>query len=397
MALGVGLPSGHSGLEDDPVLAKYNQDRCITNVLTQHQQQQAMQRQRWEEQQRLAAQQWEEQQRFIAEQEAERAQKVMMFEHHFAIYKEQVHALCLRGPSFTEMVTKLVVAFDNGDLSGLQQAVGILTNGFLEPIYAALESMKQSIALEQLGALELKNAWPLEGIDHILTMFDDASAAHFSIEFRLAIGYMLQGLRAVCQPVLNAQPMPDLFSSAGPAKSSTPQQQQQVVAAKPPQPQQASQNDHTISPPGVNAGKNFSSFAAFAAATSSPPKDQNQPPVSVLANASAPRTSSNPKTDTMASYMDNNILDFQANNSRLIRDGHVSTAPRKDNEAILEAMYALSGGETGFLGPNDGNGFKREVQVLIGKIGNLKNRTEKNKKTTRDLDVLAHHVLDLWA
>jgi hypothetical protein len=299
--------------------------------------------------------------------------------------------------------------------------------------------------LEWEGAQKLKSVWPLEGIDIILEIFDEDTAAYFNEEAQRAIGNMLQGLRAVCKPILNAQPLPDLYSSVGPATTlyaSMPQQQQPIGATNTPPPQQTGEQVKIESPPGVNAGRNFNSFSAFATATS-PPNDQSQAPVSVFAGAASSLASaapasvlagaasapagpitfslpvgtgrapgsflggasstpsatgpSNPKADSILSYMNANILDFQANVARLLKDGHLSTAPRKENEDILETMQALAGGETGFLGVQDGMLFKREVESLVRKIANLSNRAERNKQTTRNIDVLAHEILKLWA
>jgi hypothetical protein len=145
MASGVGLPSGHSGLEGDPVLKQYNQDKYVNDVLTQHRNHQDMLRQQLAEQQRLAAEQLEEQKRLAAQQEAERIDKALLLQQSLSLYKERVQTLCRLGSGFYDVIEKLLDAFNNGDHEGLGEAVAVLTSGFLEPIHAALNAMNESL------------------------------------------------------------------------------------------------------------------------------------------------------------------------------------------------------------------------------------------------------------
>jgi hypothetical protein len=62
----------------------------------------------------------------------------------------------------------------------------------------------------------------------------------------------------------------------------------------------------------------------------------------------------------------------------------------------LEWLDTYAQGETGMLGPNDCCGMKKEIDRVTRKIANLRDGKEKNKTTTRELEVLAHRVLKLW-
>jgi hypothetical protein len=41
--------------------------------------------------------------------------------------------------------------------------------------------------------------------------------------------------------------------------------------------------------------------------------------------------------------------------------------------------------------------MKREIETVIRKIANMGSPKERNKKTTRDFEVLAHKVVKIWA
>ena len=99
----------------------------------------------------------------------------------------------------------------------------------------------------------------------------------------------------------------------------------------------------------------------------------------------------------MLKYMNDNVLDFQEDVKNLVKGGSISISRRKDCEERLQWLFDYAAGETGLLTGNDANLMKTEIESLIKKIANLRDGKEKNKKTTRDLDVLAHRTLTIWA
>jgi hypothetical protein len=196
MASGVGLPSGHSGISDDPVLTNYYKEKHINHTLDL-----------WQGYQDYQGRQWEEQQRKLAEQEAERQRKIVLLEHYCSKYDQRILELVQFGPKINADITKLLHAFENGDLKSLQQATITLINEVLEPVNSIFEDMKKEIALEELGAQELKNAWPLDGIDMVMNVFKKETLSAFAGEFQVALSYLLQGFRALYKPILSAVPL----------------------------------------------------------------------------------------------------------------------------------------------------------------------------------------------
>jgi hypothetical protein len=65
--------------------------------------------------------------------------------------------------------------------------------------------VEQQVMLEQLGAETLKNAWPLEAIDKIFTIFNDQALAQFTENVHNGLCYMMQCIQAVCQPIIAAK------------------------------------------------------------------------------------------------------------------------------------------------------------------------------------------------
>lgn len=251
---GVGAPSGHSGISDDPILARYNQERHTNNVLELHRQYQSMQRSKWEEEQRQAA-----------AAEAERQRKLNVLQHYCGKYDERMAKLVQFGPKFNAEINKLEDAFERGDLPTLCQAIAALVDEVVEPAHAILQEMPAEIALETSGAAQLKNAWPLEKMDQVLQRFTASNLSVFSDEVQNMIGYMMQGFRVVCTPILNAVPLvnplgepPALPFVAKPIQVPFTHYMATATAASRSAPHTHPQ---PTAPEGPNAGKNFASFA----------------------------------------------------------------------------------------------------------------------------------------
>jgi hypothetical protein len=251
---GVGAPSGHSGISDDPILAKYNQERYTNNVLELHRQYQSMQQSKREEEQRQAA-----------AAEAERQRKLNVLQHYCGKYDERVAKLVQFGPKFNAEITKLGDAFERGDLFTLCQAITAFVDEVVEPAYAILQEMPAEIALETSGAAKLKDAWPLEKMDQVLERFTAPNLSVFSDEVQNMIGYMMQGFRAVCTPILNAVPLVNPLGEPPTLPFSTKPVQvpfTHYMATAPAASQSAAQtHPQPSAPEGPNAGKNFASFA----------------------------------------------------------------------------------------------------------------------------------------
>jgi hypothetical protein len=268
---------------------------------------------------------------------------------------------------------------------------------------------------------------------------------------------MLQGLRTICQPVLEAKVFESPLAEQQPhafearpiavtfvdfANKNSQQGQQplqglqnhqslQFYQGLPSQqalsglqlPPAQQQTQATAALAGDNAGKNFSSFADLTKAT----KDANQPQQIAFAPSKAPgsfgigpsstaapqqiafapskapgsfgisantSTSQTPQVLGLLMYINNNILDFQDNVKSFLKEGKISVSRRKDIEEVLKGMIAQVPPKT--LTADDAPLMERDVDRLITMIGNMKNAKEQKKETTRNLQVLAHKARGLW-
>jgi hypothetical protein len=370
---GVGLPSGHSGISDDPVLEKYNQDLYVKDILSAHRDYQTFQRQQQEAEQRKAA-----------EKEAERQRTAVLLDHHWSKYEERVAQLLRLGPLFSSHMAYLLEAFDKGNPEALCQIAHVLINDVLNSANMILEDMKKDIILETMGADELKQAWPLNDVDRILSVIDDQLVAQLPDMAQPTLVYMLQGLRAVYQPILEAK----VFEN--------PLTEQQALSDVQLPPAQQQQTESAAAPAGDNADKNFSSFADLTKAI----KDVIQPQQIAFAPSKAPgsfglsATPQTPQVLDLLMYINNNILDFQDNVKSFFKEGKISVSRRKDIEEVLKGMVAQVPPKT--LTANDAPLMKRDVERLIGMIANMKNAKEQKKETTRNLQVLTHKTRGLW-
>jgi hypothetical protein len=406
MNAGVGLPSGHSGINNDDVLAKYNHDQFVKHTLSLYDEYQAVQRQQWEIEQRHAA-----------EKKAERERKAVLLDHYWSEYVQQVANLAQLGPVFCSNITYLLQAFDGGNLDALHQSTIGIIEDVLIPSNEILEEMKKYILLETMGAQSLSEAWPLDDVDRVLTIFDAPTLSQFKDNFQYTLNYMLQALRDICQPILaavpfenplneqpthtfKAAPIPIIFEDWVKQKSQQEQQPQNVAA-----------------PTDANAGKNFGSFTDLLKAsnggtqgnghavpdiTITPPTSIiPAPTVNTLASSFAvPGTTSStlqtPQIQALTQYINDQVLDFQDNVQNFIKDGHIPVGRRCECEEVLQSMYDHVQGATYLPTANDSPLMKTTIEILIGKIANMKNAKERNKKTTRDLEVLANKVAKIW-
>jgi len=293
---GVGLPSGHSGINEDPIFSKYYQEKKTEGMLELHQEYQLKQRRQWEEQQRQAQ-----------EQETSRLMKLAVYEKFCEFYDTRVAKLAQFGPKLDTEINKLLEAFDNGNEVSLKQAVIVLLSEVLEPANQIFEEMKKEIMLESLGAEVLKSAWPLAGIDKVLDTFNAPNMSSFNDSYQAALGYMLQGLRAVCQPILSAVPLVNPLGDP-PAQpfvaAPIPVNFETYVAS-------AQRKQPAVpAPEDPNAGKNFRSFADLLKGKEDTSGDQPQVPnIAVtppsVQNGGAPSGSGSPPNDNKALGMFN--------------------------------------------------------------------------------------------
>jgi hypothetical protein len=204
---------------------------------------------------------------------------------------ERVWRLAQLGPKFNAEIMKLQQAFTNGDLSGLQWAIHSLIHDVLEPSNIILDDMKDQIMLEQQRAETLKEAWPLETVDQALRVFDTQTLLQFDENTHNWLEYMLQCMRAVCQPILAAKPfinplqqasvnlsfvaapVPPTFAhfAATVGEVVPPQPSQEYVHAAQQRPQVIQQpqiiQQQQVQPQAVNNDKNYASFAELLKST----------------------------------------------------------------------------------------------------------------------------------
>jgi hypothetical protein len=187
MKLGVGLPSGHTGIEQEPTLVEYNRERRINETLELHREYQLQQRRQAEELQRKEQ-----------AQEEERIRKLVILQQAGIIYEGRVMKLAQFGSTMDAQLTKMLAAIENSDYVSLERAITALVSHVLEPAKDIYAEMDREIKLESLGADTLKSAWPLATIDKVLKTFIAPNLSFFNDSYQAAIGYMLQNLRAIC-------------------------------------------------------------------------------------------------------------------------------------------------------------------------------------------------------
>ncbi|KAF2825242.1 hypothetical protein CC86DRAFT_407464 [Ophiobolus disseminans] len=369
--VGVGLPSGHSGNTEDPILSNYHYEKNFNDILDLHQEYQLQQRRQWEERQRRAE-----------EKEIIRTKKLALLEAACTLYDTRVAKLAEYGPKLDTEITKLLTAFDGGDTVTFPQAATALINEVLEPAAAIFEEMKNEILLESTGAEILKNAWPLPSISKVLETFNAPVLSRFTDTYMYAVSHMLQGFLAITQPIHSAVPLTNPLGDeeALPFVAAPIPVNFQTYAAS----VQRKQADvaapvAVLTPEGPNTGKNFTSFAALVAS------NRAHPPVPAI-------------TITPPSKISDELVVFQDNLRNLVPSGTISVSRRKEMEPVLTAIKQAARGTTGFL-PSDGDCgvMKTQVEQLVFLLSNLRNRTEKNRASTKLLVELAKKVEKLWA
>jgi hypothetical protein len=432
MKFNVGSPSGHSGIIDDPILAQWNKEKfyngvldCVHDYDTQkHRQQQDLQRQ-------------------AAEKEIKRQQDAALLEHHLLMYRQRLEQLIHFGPKFNEAIDNLERAANNRDLFAMCQIADAMCNNILTPAQEILDAQKHDalIGIEFESAQLLRDAWPLDRLDHVLRLLQP-EMPHFSDEVQFSIGFMLQGIEYACRPILCAQAFktpltqePQLPFAAQPIPKSLahhladsgyfvaqqplqPQQQFQPLSQVllPLQVQQPSQLQPQLAPQapaGDNAGKNFSNFsdllsASKAAAANPPPVPDITVTLPSFDGGAATETVPSMSTSTVTNVNDipqANIrvvlchkiqmegLEFEDNLKTLVRDGRVHNGKR---QALMKMLKWIDDyhGQDGLLGDQH-DWFRFHVEHLVRRVANISSK-ERNQADTRKLDVLANRVLKLW-
>jgi hypothetical protein len=411
---GVGLPSGHSGIDEDPVLAQYNKDKRIWDIRECHRDHLVNQQRQLEEQQR----QFAEQQRQAAEREAARLRNIAIFKHYDSKYCERVKKLMQFGPAISAEKARLVQAFQSGDLPSLGQASRSMIHNIIDPTCVILTDMVEEIPLEILGANHIKNAWPLDDIDSILNLLDRQTISQFNDgDAQATLGYMVQGFRNIHQvlssavamqntcaeppvPVLPLNPIVPQQFQLSQQQYQVPQQQYQAPVQVPVQAPQAQV------PPPVTANTSPPSFTEPTTAANGPSIRVTEPAMSGNADSNSAPAAATPTTST-SSLADRNrrmnlkacILEeyanFKGNVARLVVQAKVKHSPRQYITETLQELVKSAGGVTGVLTAGDDADMKAEIASLQRKIASL-GQAEKNHKKTREMDVLAVRALELW-
>ncbi|KAH3914089.1 hypothetical protein HBI56_053540 [Parastagonospora nodorum] len=449
MGLGVGLPSGHSGIDNDPVLAKHNTDKRIQDTKDVYEQYQAMLRQQCEQQQHREAE----------EAAAQQSKQTELDAYRF-MYKRRIEQLLALSPEFHTQAMGILQAYEQGNFHELQWALSEIISNVLEPACKIFEEMQGETMLELFGANELKNAWPLEAIDRIFTVFDEQAAAQFPENEQNGLGYMIRCIQFICKPIVTARewidplmqqassnlpfvaaPIPISFEQfAASVGAPPPPQQPQDFALLAQQPRQSLQHAHSyhqqpqvlqqaynyqpvrsyqqpqvqqvqqvqpqvqqIQAPeqAADTGKNFDSFSDLLKASKAN-KEAQAPFIFSINPAAAQPTAPvasflRPDKGTLMVYIDNNVLQFQVNVDDFLKEGRVNVTKCQENQAILKWMEDYVQDETGILGQKDNGVMKTEIMRMIVKLDALKNPKEKEKRLNKDIRGLAKKILKIWA
>jgi hypothetical protein len=193
LALGLGTPSGHTGIENDPVLQQYYKERKehdIWNAFNEWQANQLRQR--------------EEVQRRHDEPKAETERKRVLLEHFCSLYDQRVEKLAFLGPQMLATITATSQAIDSNNFEHFIHSVSGM-NRILDAAAEIYTEMQREITLEQKGAQKLNESWPLEAFDQTFKNLEKVIPT-LNADVQGPVGWMLQSIRNVCHPIVTAQP-----------------------------------------------------------------------------------------------------------------------------------------------------------------------------------------------
>ncbi|KAJ4376338.1 hypothetical protein N0V83_001621 [Neocucurbitaria cava] len=426
-----GWPSGHSGI--DPVMAEHNQRKFVQEF---HDQVWACQ----VEEHRQLAQQEEERQRILGLLEVGRAR-----------YMKHVEMLANYGPQLHMGINMMKVTLRHNNMSDLALLTREMITGILEPVHAIFQEMNENIPLEEEGAHILKNKWPIKHIDEVYIFLKNED----SLPPELV--YFLQGIEAICKPIsnptpfinpLNPQPYPvevpptpaqnittvpkydgpnlnlwngladalnDVLpqvSNVATAKYTQQQYQQQQYQQQQYQQQyqyqqQQEQQLPTIiisAPTGLPEALNdalpqVSSVAATQDTQKHQQHQQQHLPTIIVSTPSAPSSAPTPDSQekqNLMQHMQSSLFDLQEDVQKLLEGETLPPTPRNGVRKTLQAFLAIANGKMELLGDDEGRLYKNEVQRVVTRIANLKNKAAKKAPQTKELDTLAYDVLNVW-
>lgn len=180
-------PSGHSGI--DPVIAQHNQNQFRASLQDRHN--------AWKAEQRNLA---EDRQRQAIQETRERARIAVLLDYHRSQYLQRLEVLVRLGPQLNVGIDRLEVAMANSDMREIAGLVSDMVGQILEPAYKMMQEMSMYIPLEESGAAELQDAWPLARVSQVFLFLSNAQ----SLPRELI--YFGQGIEAVCKYILNPVP-----------------------------------------------------------------------------------------------------------------------------------------------------------------------------------------------
>ncbi|CAO2658388.1 Nn.00g061110.m01.CDS01 [Neocucurbitaria sp. VM-36] len=385
MHLGVGLPSGHSGI--DPVIAEYNQQKATAEL---HQQIEA-----WKAEERRKA---EEQQQQLAREEEERQRIQAILEVARGRYMEHVEILAKYGPQLREGITMMDAALHDNNMPYLANIVQAMTTEILEPANALFKEMDNNIPLEEEGARVLKEQWPVERIDEVYTFLKNES----SLPAELV--YFGQGIEAICKPILNPTPFNNpldpkpapafaaypAYTGGATTKQFIPDLTTSSNTYPVPAPLAPAQNT-TTAPTDFSA--NLMSFTN--ACNTAPAHNDQQGPSITVAAPSGSSTNSPEKQDLML-HMQSTLFELQMNVADLMKGDSLPSNARQEVTDTLKQFVDYANGKKKVLTDDEGVLFKDEVKRVRGRIGNMKNTAAKKAIKTRELESIAHKALGVW-
>ena len=368
------LPSGHNPMH--PVIAQHKEYMYQQNVLNQ-----------WESYKA-------EQRRQAEETEATRQQIQAKVKHYRDRYILRLEKLVSFSTPLARGIDQFEAVMMPLDKWGAANIVRILTWQIFNPIQDLLNDCAKEISLEDVGAQEVKNAWPMERMEKLLTFLQHQYYLPGEI---IDMGIRLDAvLKAVYNPTPFADPLAPkptpVFStycglSATPgssfAKLLAGTAEKASEGAKPP-------TDTISAPPD-------SGFSKLLAGTAEKLSGDQQADSGNPQAAASTQVPDSPQRTAVLTHVNTNHTNLMDEAGDLInrKDGKVSANHRRQVESLFKQLLDDADGCERILERNEGTTYRSQVQLCKDGLDGLSlphTKIPANKNLRRQCD----EVMRLW-
>jgi len=364
------LPSGHNPM--DPVIAQHNEYMYQQNVLNQWESHKAEQRRQAEEAE-ATRQQIQGQVKYYRDRYILRLEKLVSFGTPLA-----------RGIDHFEAV---MLPLDEWEAASI---VHVLTWQILNPIQDLLNDCAKEIPLEHVGAQELKNAWPMERMEDLLTFLQHQYYLPGEI---IDMGMRLDAvLKAVYNPTpfvdpLAPKPTPVLGLSPTPGSGFA-----NLLAGT------ADNASEAAKPPtGAISASPGSGLSKLLAATAEKLSGGQSADSGTPQAAASAQVADSPQRTAVLTHVNTNHINLMDEAGDLInrKDGKVSANHRRQVESLFKQLLDDADGCEHILERNEGTTYRSQVKLCKDALDGLsfpQTKIPANKNLRKQCD----EVMRLW-